>query len=193
MLTDYAGREPQSPPDIDQVELVLFGPGYGESVLVHLGSNEWIIVDSCMASGSSVPAPIWYLQNIGVDPASAVKLIVATHWHDDHIKGMAQVVQACPSARFCTSPVLGDVEFLAMAIGYDERNMMKFRSGAEEILKVIKVQTAPIKDAGDGKLLYRLPKSRTGYNGDCEVYSLSPSDGDMADVNAGVKTHHWPE
>ena len=75
-------------PCTDEVELTLLGPGYGESVVVHIGQGRWVIVDSCITDARE-PQALDYLLSIGVDPAAAVTLIVATHWHDDHIRGMA--------------------------------------------------------------------------------------------------------
>lgn len=51
------------PPDAQEMEITLFGPGYGESVVVHLGDQHWFIVDSCYGAWCDVdPAPIWYLK-----------------------------------------------------------------------------------------------------------------------------------
>lgn len=36
------------PPGAGTLEVTLLGPGYGETVLVHFGSNRWLIVDSCL-------------------------------------------------------------------------------------------------------------------------------------------------
>jgi hypothetical protein len=38
--------------------------------------------------GSGHPAAAEYLASIGVDPATSVRLIIATHWHDDDIAGL---------------------------------------------------------------------------------------------------------
>ncbi len=35
-------------PEPDEIEVSLIGPGYGESVLVHLGDGEWVVADSCV-------------------------------------------------------------------------------------------------------------------------------------------------
>ena len=32
-------------PQPDQVEISIFGPGYGECILIHCGNDEWIISD----------------------------------------------------------------------------------------------------------------------------------------------------
>jgi beta-lactamase superfamily II metal-dependent hydrolase len=98
-------------PKPDAIEVSIFGPGKGESILVHLGANEWMIVDSCIdARDRSLPA-IAYLDRIGVDPGTQVKLVVATHAHDDHIAGMARVVRACKSAQFAASQAVASSEF----------------------------------------------------------------------------------
>ncbi len=72
---------------------------------MHLGHGEWLIVDSCIAADRTVPV-LTYLQQLGVDPSSAVKLVVATQWHDDNIRGISQVMAACKGASFVWSKVL---------------------------------------------------------------------------------------
>jgi metal-dependent hydrolase (beta-lactamase superfamily II) len=61
-----------------------------------------------------------YLKRIGFNPAICVKSIIATHWHDDHIRGLAQVFRECESADFCCSDALKDSEFK------DSRNKLIF-------------------------------------------------------------------
>ena len=34
------------PPDSDEFEFTLIGPGYGESIILHLGGGVWVLVDS---------------------------------------------------------------------------------------------------------------------------------------------------
>lgn len=99
------------PPTKDEFEFSLFGPGYGESILLHLGNNHWITIDSCTGKEKSVPAPLEYFKDIKVDPAQTVKKIIATHWHDDHVKGLSQIVKSCPYAEFICSDALGFKEF----------------------------------------------------------------------------------
>jgi hypothetical protein len=36
-----------SAPAPEELEVTVFGPGFGESVIVHLGHNRWIVFDSC--------------------------------------------------------------------------------------------------------------------------------------------------
>jgi hypothetical protein len=66
------GSDLSSPPQYDEIEVSVFGSGYGESVLVHLGQHEWMVVDSCVDMPSGQPAPIQYLRGLGINPAETV-------------------------------------------------------------------------------------------------------------------------
>jgi Metallo-beta-lactamase superfamily len=110
-----ASKKPLSdPPESDTIELSLFGPGRGESCLVHLGWNDWIIVDSCVDQRSGVIPALAYLERLGVEPRDCVKLVVASHAHDDHIAGIAEVINVCEQARFVCSVALTKEEFFAL-------------------------------------------------------------------------------
>ncbi len=78
-----------------------------------------MLVDSCIDGITKAPAALSYLNGIGVDPAQDVKIIVASHWHDDHIRGLSTVVEACPNARFVLSDAMQNREFVALVDGAD--------------------------------------------------------------------------
>ena len=103
-----------TPPHADEVEVSLFGPGFGECILVHLGSGNWLLVDSCFDQRRRVQPALAYLRRIGHDPASTVRLVVATHWHDDHIRGLTEVVRTCEAADFYCSSALRPTEVLTV-------------------------------------------------------------------------------
>src|SRR5436309_15234412 len=121
-------------PDPDEFEVSLFGPGIGESIVLHVGAGEWIIVDSCR--GNRGAAAVEYLVEIGVAITTSVKLIVATHWHNDHVRGLSDIVQRCHGAEFLCSPALFHAEFLALAELWDE--LEHSRSAVSELYRVIK-------------------------------------------------------
>src|SRR3989339_631959 len=98
------------PPDSDQFELTLFGPGYGECAVVHVGANRWIVVDSCLDTTTRNPAVLEYFNAIGISAQEAVRLIVISHWHDDHVRGLSDIVSSCPNALVCCSSTLTQAE-----------------------------------------------------------------------------------
>ncbi|MBT6717967.1 MAG: MBL fold metallo-hydrolase [Nitrospina sp.] len=174
---------PLNSPNPDQIEIVLFGPGYGESILAHLGNDHWIIVDSCIDYPSGYPAPINYLQSIGKNPADVVDIVIATHWHDDHIRGIGKTLEECKKAKFCAAGALSKEEFISVVTRHEENNtQMKVRSGVRELRKVYEILdhrgetgSSPKKAIAD-RLLHRITSSESLLSGDCEIYSLSPSD-----------------
>lgn len=170
------------PPKSDQIEITLFGPGYGESVLLHLGNNHWIIIDSCIDSASQKPAPLTYFQNIGVNPGEAVRLIIATHWHDDHIRGLSRILVESKNASFCCSAALTHQEFIATVLDYQSKLAMSLTSGLNEIFQIYQeLQTRPKPKctpiyAISNRKIYSLPSEHSGHGDECQVWSLSPSD-----------------
>jgi len=85
----------------DELEVSVFGPlrGFGESIVVHIGSGQWIVIDSCCSSDGGRPAPLIYLESIGVDVSTSVCMVVASHWHSDHIEGLGAIFKNCEQAE----------------------------------------------------------------------------------------------
>lgn len=165
------------PPEKDQIEVTLLGPGYGESVLIHLGHGKWVIVDSCIDSETSEPAALSYLQSIGVEFKQSVVLIIATHWHDDHVRGISKILSLCPNATFCTSSAFTKEEFLDYVISFDEHNMIAADSGTSEFSKMLHIlgTRSPTK-ALMNRRIYHVPAGESGHGKECSVWTLSPSD-----------------
>jgi len=163
-------------PENDEVEISVFGPGYGECILVHIGCQEWIIIDSCIDPVTKSPAALQYLRHIGVSPEN-VELIVATHWHDDHIRGMSEIVNAYGNAEFVFSDALQTNEFVALAAYFGSDIRLKSGSGAQEIVSILRFlggKNQTPKPAIAERMLWK----NNDRNPDCrcEVISLSPSD-----------------
>lgn len=162
--------ETDKPPAAEEFEVTLLGPGYGESMAIHLGNCEWAIIDSFLDSDGA-PAALRYLENIGVCPAEAVVLIVATHWHDDHIRGIARLVELCPAAQFCCATALCGKEFLTVIGTLEGNGFSASGSGLRELYRVFsrlaERKQTPIHALAN-RLLFRRPH--------CQVWSLSPSD-----------------
>lgn len=126
-----------SAPAPDELEVTIFGPGFGESIVIHPGDDQWMVVDCCIHSESGRPAALWYLNEIGVWPTK-VQLILASHWHDDHIRGMADLVASCPNAGFFCSAALTRSEFQKVAIQFN-RGPSAVGSGLHEIQKTFSI------------------------------------------------------
>ena len=162
--------KPDRPPAKEEFELTLFGSGYGESIAVHFGNGKWAIVDSFLDSDGT-PIALQYLENIGIRPAEAVALIVATHWHDDHIRGIARLVELCPAAQFCCASAFCRDEFLTVIGTLEGNHFSASGSGLRELYQVFSKlrerRQLPIHALAN-RLLFRFPH--------CKVWSLSPSD-----------------
>lgn len=166
------------PPSKSEFEISIFGPGYGESVLLHLGDNTWIIVDSCIDQLSGYPAPLKYLHDIGVDPSTFIKLIIATHWHDDHIRGLSKILEECKAADFCCSSAIRTKEFLKLVSLYSKGSMMT-TSGVDEISSVLNIITKRnnfLRLASENKCLMRVKSNSSTGTLNYEIHALSPSD-----------------
>lgn len=125
-----------APPEGDEFEVTLFGPGYGEALALHLGEGTWMLVDSCIAPDTDQPASREYLQQLGVIPEQ-VKVIVATHWHDDHIRGISDLARTYPEAEFAVSGVFNNKEAIAFLAGYGGTGSSGLARGARELYDVM--------------------------------------------------------
>ena len=129
-----------------------------------------MIVDSCLDS-TAQPAALAYLSELGLDPADAVCLVVATHWHDDHIQGIGRLVEVCEKAVFCCSAALLKREFLEVVGALETRPAMQTGSGLRELHRVFSLLELR-SDHSRRAIANRLIFSRDS----CQVWSLSPSD-----------------
>jgi beta-lactamase superfamily II metal-dependent hydrolase len=168
-----------TPPNADEIEVSLFGPGLGEAVLVHVGAGEWIVVDSCLDRFPRRPVALRYLESLGCDPASAIRLVVATHWHDDHIGGLAAIVRATPQAKLICSAALTCKEFLQVVASGD-RAMMVSPGSAEfgEVFAILRERRSGARAGLAGAEWARADQRlwlRSGAPFPAEVWALSPS------------------
>ena len=157
-------------PESDEIEVSFFGSGYGECILVHIGNGKWVIVDSCLDTDRQ-PTALNYLSSLGTNPSESVCLVVATHWHDDHIRGMGKLVEVCDKALFSCAAVLGKEEFLAALEALERRPATATGSGLRELHRVFSLlaeRSATCKYAMSNRLIL----SQDG----CVILSLSPSD-----------------
>lgn len=121
-----------APPAVDEIEVTLFGPGFGEAIAVHWGEGAWLLVDSCINPDTKNPASEEYLDSIGVG-ANQVQAIVASHWHDDHVRGISKLVSKYTDADFVVSAVFNDKEAVAFLSAYGDGSSSGITGGAKEL------------------------------------------------------------
>ena len=172
------------PPSNNEIELSIWGAGYGEAIVLHVGGGKWIIVDSCIDPDSKLPISLAYLKNLKFQVDKDVRLLVSTHWHDDHIKGISTVLDKCKSADIVISSALRKDEFLKLISLYRDKTLQK-ASGIDEFIRIFqllkkreqsKAQLYPPKYAIADRLLYRDKIRIKSDEHETKVYSLSPSD-----------------
>lgn len=88
----------------DELALFVFGPGVGELVLLRAPPGVWLVIDGCAADGKG------YAKQVLDHYGASSKVVVLTHPHLDHARGLAEVVEASTSGDEDTWPVLGMVE-----------------------------------------------------------------------------------
>lgn len=173
-----------TPPAESELEISLFGPGFGECVVVHIGGGDWLIVDSCLDPDKN-PAGLKYLTDLGVTVEKNVRLVVSTHWHDDHIRGLSRVFAAAESAKLVVSTAIQKEKFMAL-VDAVHNNAIAGTTGVDEWVGILTTLSArkqagwpksgaPLLVAGS-KLLFKRSANLSKGIVPCEVLSLSPSD-----------------
>jgi beta-lactamase superfamily II metal-dependent hydrolase len=171
-----------TPPKPTELEVTLIGPGVGECVVLHYDGS-WFVIDSCIDRETKNPAALRYLASLGVD-ASQIAIVACSHWHDDHIRGISDVLAAAPNAKFCMSTALAHDEFISLIQVYKDglSDEAPFTSGVAELtraLKILKDRNTPPKLATQNQRIYM------ANGGTVELWSLSPSSQNVTETLLG--------
>jgi beta-lactamase superfamily II metal-dependent hydrolase len=154
---------------------------------MHIGAsrdNDWCIVDSCIARNSRESVASEYLSSLQNGALDRVKLVIATHWHDDHIRGLASILRRSPDAHFGCSAALDNENFRRLV----ELPYIPQRSGIDEFKAILDLLiqrsaagtpvnlVAPKFAIENRRLLHLADRGRTCA---ASVTALSPSDGTL--------------
>ncbi len=166
----------------DEIELSLIGPGFGESLLLHVGAGRWVTVDSSIDAtdrDDRRPASERYLRAMGVRLESQVDLVMATHWHADHIRGLGRLVEVCRGADFSCPVALVKPEFQVFveqmstaSAATDGAKLRDFR----DAIRHIRERDQVIRWSVAGRTLKSWSAGDLGHQEGCVVRALSPSD-----------------
>lgn len=132
------GPSLSKPPEADEIEVSVFGPGFGESIVAHLTRGAWITVDSCLDKETLSPAAASYFEIVGVNTAQDVRFVIASHWHDDHVRGIGALFEECKSAQFVCAHGLQGTQFEGL-VGLYSKYFGPNGSGIDEFTKVMRV------------------------------------------------------
>lgn len=176
-----------TPPKKEESEITLIGTGggYGECVIIKGGENNWIVVDSCINPKTKKSLPIEYLEEVGVNIKNDVKLIICTHWHDDHIKGLADLLDIADNAKFCFAKATDGEKFL-LFVSLDYKKASKSSNSTtlefNRCIEIAKDKKRQLVSAVCDKPLFRDNFSVNKF----EVIALSPSDQTLNDFDTEI-------
>ncbi len=171
-------------PALDELEVSLIGPGYGECAVVHIGNGHWIVIDSCVNVESAQQAAIEYFESIGVNTAVQVRLIVITHWHDDHIRGITELLPKCQGATIACAAAMTESEVRRFIRTQARVRTLANTSGTSEADAALDEIKRRLANAANtvtfAQGTSRLFVIQVGQLWRCEVWSLSPSAAEFA-------------
>lgn len=160
-------------PSPHEIEVSTFGSGIGEAITFHY-NNTWILIDSCINNTCQQPASLQYLKNINVDYHKDVKLVILTHWHDDHIRGMGRLIEECKNSKIVIPSIFKNKDFLSLFSVFAKTKMV-CHNGVDEckhLIKYIISNGREFQTANCDTLLYCELFDETDK---ISVYALSPS------------------
>lgn len=155
------------------VVTVLGGASQGESVVVHIGDGRWVVIDSYTSHNKSLP--FLYLSSINA-PLDKVELVICSHWHSDHVKGLYQILSQCPKARFYVPSVSKSEHYPEYFAG----NYMDLEFSEEGVNTVLKEFNQCMNYAINNEILDYLERDKVLFKeticGQCiEISAISPS------------------
>jgi beta-lactamase superfamily II metal-dependent hydrolase len=189
-----AGSDLATRPRSDEVEISVFGPGYGECIVLHLANDQWVIVDSCLESASQQSSALEYLTHLQVDVTTQVRLVVATHCHDDHIGGIGELFEKCKNACFACSMALSSSDWAKLVEIY--RNyLVTGGSGVDEIRRVmheLRRRGRPGEIVSPAFCLHGRVFAEPILKGPAEIRCLSPSDAAVVAMHTRIRERLLP-
>ena len=145
--------------------------------MIHIGSGKWAIIDSCLDDAFE-PASLTYLQNLGVSVKTDVISVSASHWHDDHVKGLAKTIDACQAATLSFGSALQSKEFVAFLYAHEMQPVQKLDRGGTELLQcleILKNSSRTIKPLLEDTLIFDFDQGDLAHRLRVEMRALSPS------------------
>lgn len=164
----------QIKPNEDEIEISVFGRGYGECIILCIGNHDFVVVDSFINPQTNNPISIDYLQAMNIDCA-AIKYVILTHWHADHIAGISKVLNAAnPNVKLVLSPIITEKKFNA----FITQGIQEGLNSTSEFSNVLTY----IRKRGKECIILTAQDLRVCANeeiNDVEIFALSPQQLDL--------------
>lgn len=158
-----------------EINLIGTGGGYGESLAIHLCNGDWIVIDSCIDPNTRSSLPLNFLREKNVD-LEMVKLIICTHWHDDHIGGISALLESCPKAKFSFARVNDVKKFLQfVSLDYQKLKSVASNSSTTEFNRCLELLQSSERNPVFASIDRQLYSSKC-QEVNLEIFALSPSD-----------------
>lgn len=181
-------------PSPDEIEVSVFGRGFGESIVFHIGDGKWGVVDSFINGETKLPRALEYLEGLGVNIAKDLLLIVATHWDNDHILGLSELLSRATNSIVVFSAAMQSEEVRTLAQIYKTREIDD-GGGLSEYSKILDILQTRVERGGIGsptwateglELLHgHILKDGTSV----KIRSLSPSNAAFSATQAWLQSN----
>lgn len=150
-------------------EIVILGKGFGESIIIRSEIDDIIIIDSFLNPDTHRPIALDYLDKINVS-YDKIKSIVITHWHQDHILGISDILCVCSDRiEVVLNPIIKNEKYF----NYLNTKKIAGLSETSEFFKAINM----IKDRKLKRKFVSIDKTIYNSTHDgIEVIALSPQD-----------------
>ena len=181
------------PPNANELELSVFGPGIGECLVVHpLGYNDWMVVDSCLHEPNGQPVALRYLEQLKVDVSRCVKAGCSDALARRPYQGVSAVLREASAAELVCSAALCTDEFRILVASGRATRLVEHTSGVDEFAALLEIQRertpgrygkrrGPDRWATEGMRLFHRERPT-----EIEVWALSPSAQTVTDAKAEI-------
>lgn len=158
----------------------LFGKGFGECVVIHVGDGHYVIVDSFINNATKNPIAEDYLNSLGVS-IDSIDAIVSTHWHSDHVAGLYRLLKNANGAKFITYPIISEEKFNEfIEFGKMNTEQSSTNEFASILQMIVDDERQPVF-ASHNKLIYNRNSTDTSFGKSVMIFALSPQDEDLKD------------